>query len=297
VILRYDRLGVEIPSGDPDPAGAAVVQELMGGRFGEMSTLMNYTMQSFSFRGRKELRPFYDLIANIAAEEYGHIEAVGATITTMLTGASARDVVAQGSPAHALKAGKGVLPVDSGGAPWTGDYVFSSGDLVENLTHNYFLETGARNGKLKVYETVDHPAARALTGYLIVRGGVHQVAYARALELLTGANLTKAFPMPRIPTRKIPECRPHLERGSHFTLYRFTPEDYKEVVAVFKGEHPETGEELRVAHPAPEGFAWPEAPSEEDVFAPDYAPDEIAEIAQRLRCEAGFDDLTVRRAA
>src|SRR4051794_36046134 len=67
--------------------------------------------RSFSFRGRKELRPFYDLIANIAAEEYGHIEAVGATITTMLTGTDARDVVANGNPAHVLKAGKGVLPV------------------------------------------------------------------------------------------------------------------------------------------------------------------------------------------
>ena len=40
-------------------------------------------------------------------------------------------------------------------------YVFSSGDLVEDLTHNFFLETGARNNKLKVYEMVDHPAARA----------------------------------------------------------------------------------------------------------------------------------------
>jgi Mn-containing catalase len=290
MILRFDRLGVEIPSGDPDPAGAMAVQELMGGRFGEMSTLMNYTFQSFSFRGRKELRPFYDLIANIAAEEYGHIEAVGATITTMLTGAGPRQVVEQGSPAHVLKSGKCVLPVDSGGAPWTGDYVFSSGDLVENLTHNFFLETGARNGKLKVYEAVDHPAARALTGYLLVRGGVHQVAYARALELLTGADLTKMFPMPRIPTEKIPECRPHLERGEHLTLYRFTPDDYKEVVAVFKGKHPETGEDLRVRHPAPEGFAWPEAPAQEDVFAPDYAPGDIIEIAQKLRKDAGLSD-------
>ncbi|MDA0159942.1 manganese catalase family protein [Solirubrobacter ginsenosidimutans] len=297
MILRYDRLGVEIPSGDPDPAGAMAVQELMGGRFGEMSTLMNYTFQSFSFRGRKELRPFYDLIANIAAEEYGHIEAVGATITTMLTGANPRDIVANGNPAHALKSGKGVLPVDSGGAPWTGDYVFSSGDLVEDLTHNYFLETGARNGKLKVYEAVDHPAARALTGYLLVRGGVHQVAYARALELLTGVNLTKAFPMPRIATDKIPECRPHLHRGSHRTLYRFTPDDYRELGAVFKGAHPETGEELRVEHPAPDGFAWPEAPPQPDVFAPDYAPDEIAEIAARLRRQAGFGDPRARRAA
>ena len=297
MILRYDRLGVEIPAGDPDPAGATAVQELMGGRFGEMSTLMNYTLQSFSFRSRRELRPFYDLIANIAAEEYGHIEAVGATITSMLSGADARQIVEQGSPAHFLKSGKGVLPVDSGGAPWTGDYVFSSGDLVEMLTHNFFLETGARNGKLKVYEAVDHPAARALTGYLLVRGGVHQVAYARALELLTGADLTKTFPMPRIPTEKIPECRPHLERGSHLTLYRFSPHDYQEVVAVFKGTHPETGEQLRVEHPAPEGFPWPEAPAQEDVFAPDYAPSEIAQIAERLRRQAGFkDDLGARAA-
>src|SRR6195952_2970467 len=60
----------------------------MGGRFGEMSTLMNYTFQSFNFRNRQGARPFYDLIANIAAEEFGHIELVAATINTMLTGAS-----------------------------------------------------------------------------------------------------------------------------------------------------------------------------------------------------------------
>jgi Mn-containing catalase len=288
MILRYDRIAIAIPPGDPDPAGAMAVQELMGGRFGEMSTLMNYTFQSFGLRGRSAVRPFYELIANIAAEEYGHIEVVGATITAMLTGTDARRVVEQGNPHHVLKAGKGVLPVDSGGAPWTGDYVFSSGDLIEDLTHNYFLETGARNGKLKVYETVDHPAARALTGYLLVRGGVHQVAYARALELLTGADLSKAFPSPRIPTDKIPECRPYLEQGSHLTLYRFSPHDYEEVVAVFKGTHPETGEELRVQHPAPEGVPWPDAPAQEDVFAPDYAPGEITEIAQKLRADAGF---------
>jgi Mn-containing catalase len=289
MILRYDRVGIELPEGDPDPAGAMAVQELMGGRFGEMSTLMNYTFQSFNFRDRARLRPFYDLIANIAAEEYGHIEIVGATINAMLSGTNGSEVVATGNPHHVLKGGKGVLPVDANGAPWTGDYVFSSGDLVEDLTHNYFLETGARNGKLKVYEMVDHPAARALTGYLLVRGGVHQIAYARALELITGADLTKAFPAPRIPTDKIPECKPHLDAGSHLTLYRFSPEDYKEVVAVFKGPHPETGEDLVVADEAPDGFPWPEAPPEPDVFAPDYQPDEIAEIAQKLRKEAGLD--------
>ena len=132
-----------------------------------------------------------------------------------------------------------------------GDNVFSSGDLVEDLTHNFFLETGARNNKLKVYEMVDHPAARALTGYLLVRGGVHQVAYARALENLTGADLMKLFPSPRIPTDKIPECKPHIKRGEHLKLYRFSAKDFQELAAVFNGPHPETGEDLAGRRRAP----------------------------------------------
>ena len=92
MILRIDRLQTELPPpSDPDPDGASNVQELMAGRFGEMSTLMNYTMQSFNFRNRQGARPFFDLIANIAAEEYGHIELVSATINTMLTGATPTD--------------------------------------------------------------------------------------------------------------------------------------------------------------------------------------------------------------
>jgi Mn-containing catalase len=66
------------------------VQELLGGKFGEMSTLMNYTFQSFNFRGRSKMKPFYDLIANIGAEEYGHIELVSHTINMLLTGDDAR---------------------------------------------------------------------------------------------------------------------------------------------------------------------------------------------------------------
>ena len=75
MILRVDRLQTELPPpSDPDPVGAAAVQELLGGKFGEMSTFMNYTYQSFNFRSRQKARPFYDLVASIAAEEFGHIE-------------------------------------------------------------------------------------------------------------------------------------------------------------------------------------------------------------------------------
>jgi Mn-containing catalase len=193
-----------------------------------------------------------------------------------------------GNPQHFIAAGQGTLPQDSNGRPWTGDNVFSSGDLVEDLTHNFFLETGARNNKLKVYEMVEHPAARALTGYLLVRGGVHQIAYARALENLTGADLMKMFPTPRIPTEKIPECKPHIERGDHLRLYRFSPDDYQELAAVFNGPNPETGEDLVVFDDAPEGVPPRDLPPQPAVFAPDYAPEEISEIATKLRQNAGL---------
>ena len=193
-----------------------------------------------------------------------------------------------GNPHHSLAGGHGALPQNSQGRPWNGDYIFSSGDLVEDLTHNFFLETGARNNKLKVWEMVEHPVARALTGYLLVRGGVHQVAYARALECLTGADLMKLFPTPRIPTEKIPDCKPHIERGDHLRLYRFSPSDYLELTAVFNGPHPETGEDLLVVDEAPDGVPAYDLPSQPAVFAPDWAPEEIAEIAQKLRVKAGL---------
>lgn len=271
----------------------------MGGKFGEMSTWLNYTLQSFSFRARQDARPFYDLLCSIATEEFGHVELVSATISTMLTGATEgrapspalAPVKGVGNPHHFLAGGQGALPQNSQGRPWNGDYVFCSGDLIEDLTHNYFLETGARNGKLKVYEMVEHPAARALTGYLLVRGGVHQVAYARALERLTGSDLMKMFPSPQIPTEKIPECKPHIKRGEHLKLYRFSEEAYLESRAVFNGPHPETGEELMVAdeiHPV--GAPAYDLPAQPATFAGGYAPEEIAEIAQRLRVAAGLPD-------
>jgi Mn-containing catalase len=299
MIMRLDRLIAEIPPpSDPDPNGASLVQELLGGKFGEMSTFMNYTYQSFNFRNRQGARPFYDLIASIAAEEFAHIELVSTAINTMLTGAAKGKAGKKGSlkgvkdarnSQQFLAGGAAAMVQDSMGKPWNGDYVNATGDLIGDLTHNFFLETGARNNKLKVYEAVDHPAARALTGYLLVRGGVHQVAYARALENLTGAEMSKLFPSPRIPTDKIPECKPHIKRGEHLKLYRWSADDFKELSAVFNGPHPETGEELEVAEELhPEGALAYDLPAQPAVFAPGPEAGEIEEIAQKLRQAAGL---------
>src|SRR5690606_20256658 len=86
---RYNRLPIELPKPEhADPNAAAAVQELLGGRFGEMSTLNNYLFQSFNFREKKKFKPFYDLVASITAEEVGHVELVSTAINLCLTGST-----------------------------------------------------------------------------------------------------------------------------------------------------------------------------------------------------------------
>jgi Mn-containing catalase len=296
MILRLDKLAIELPMPkNPSPNSAAAVQELLGGKFGEMSTLMNYTFQSFNFRGRSKARPFYDLIANIAAEEYAHIELVSYTINMLLTGTMSRDSDPSDTPLddatdarntyHFIASGQTALPVDSMGAPWTGANVFSSGNLKLDLLHNFFLECGARANKIRVYEMVDDPVAREMVGYLLVRGGVHIVAYAKALEALTGVNVGKLLPIPDISNKRFPDAKKHEAKGLHQILYRFSPSDFTQVGQIWNGTHPEDGSPLRVEDGPPEGAAPPELDAEPQLTAP-IGPDIdmglLKDIAKRM---------------
>ena len=293
MIVRIDKLPIELPRPkSPSPNSASAVQELLGGKFGEMSTLMNYTFQSFNFRGRNKLRPYYDLIANIAAEEFSHIELVSYTINLLLTGSSKRGTNPAATPLanavdvrnhyHYIASGQTALPVDSMGNPWTGANVFSSGNLKLDLIHNFFLECGARANKIRVYEMVDDPTAREMVGFLLVRGGVHIVAYARALELLTGADLKKLFPVPDISNKKFPEARKWEEKGLHRIMFQWSPNDYKRVGEVWRGPHPEDGSELLVDNTIPEGFAPPDLDEEPQLTAPGVDMELVQEIADSL---------------
>jgi Mn-containing catalase len=301
MFLRIDRLPVELPaSAEVDPVAAKNVQELLGGRFGEMSTLMNYTYQSFAMRGRDAIRPYYALISNIAAEEGGHIEIVSAAINSCLNGPR-KEFEKPGDPTaapwknlpggvfggHYIATAQTALPVDSRGNPWTGDYVFSSGNLILDLLHNFFLENGARTQKLRVYEMTDNPAARMMLGYLFVRGGVHALAYAKALESLTGVEMSKMLPIPNIGNTVFPEARRFMEEGSHLKLYRFSPEDYREAGAIWNGSAPKEyaeglGDKLEFVDAPPSGGNLANLAGIASSFAPNYAPEEIFEIANKL---------------
>ena len=89
----------------------------------------------------------------------------------------------------------------------------SAGNLKMDLLHNFFLESGARMGKVRVYEATQNPVAREMVGYLIVRGGVHQEGYAKAFSDLSGVDITKLLPVPEISSTRFPHAKKFMDKG------------------------------------------------------------------------------------
>ena len=115
---------------------------------------------------------------------------------------------------------------------------------------------------------VDDPCAREMVGYLLVRGGVHIVAYAKAIEALSGVDIGKLLPIPDISNKQFPEARRFQDDGLHQVLFRFSPSDYTQMGRIWTGTHPEDGSPLRVEDRPPEGFTPPDLDEEPQLTAP-----------------------------
>lgn len=303
MFMRVDQLQAELPPPmAADPNAAAALQELLGGKYGEMSTLGNYMFQSFNFRSKSKLRPFYSLVASITAEELGHVELVSNGVAMLNNGPDLPDGDARDGgdisvapfedmkdirlAASFLSGGGGAMPVNSNGVSWNNDFITTTGNVVLDLLHNFHLECGARLHKLRVYETVTDPTGRAVCGYLLVRGSVHAHAYALALKKITGVEIERFLPCPNIPLANIPECQQYLDEGSHRRLYTWSPNDYKEIAGIWSNDEValpgDPPGELEVVDGMPDGGKIQQLVGVPSAFTPDYAPEEMFEIAEKL---------------
>jgi len=300
MFMRVDKLLIDLPMPKKqDPNAGAALQELLGGKYGEMSTLNNYMYQSFNFRSKSKLRSIYNIVASITAEELGHVELVANGVALLnngpdgkeaggadISGRPFEDMQDIRSAASFIGAGGGALPVDSNGLPWNGTFVTTTGNVIMDMLFNFHLECGARIHKLRVYETMKEDVGREVCAYLLVRGSVHAHAYALVLKRLTGISIEKMLPVPNIELGNIPECQKYLAEGRHRLLYTNSPSDYKEMAGIWgSGETALPGDppgELQVVEGVPDGGAMPELTGMASAFTPEYAPEEMFEIASKL---------------
>lgn len=265
----------------PDPAAAKVLQETLGGRFGEMRTMMQFFFQSSNFRGKD--KQFRDLIRGVFLEEIAHVELVQSTINALLDGsgesiapgnagvddAPLDEAIKHANPHHFIMGAQSSLPVDASGNPWNGSWVYAHGNLVADLLDNVVLESTGVLQKTRIYEMSSNKTFRETLAFLIVRDNAHQNAFAKALETL-GVDWGKIFPVPNYDINKYPECRKYVDLGYHNAQFNFRL-DPTRIGEIFQGESPSRNDgTLSVINP-PIGFPVPTLPDMPNEHSPGIA--------------------------
>jgi Mn-containing catalase len=294
----------EIADGEPDPAAANALQEGLGGQVGEMRTMMQYLFQAMNFRG-PAAKPYRDLIQGVGTEEISHVELIGTTISRLLDGspeysgkltdpldtpgakgATPLNIALDTSNIHHYLVGaQGALPVDAAGNPWSGSYVYNSGNLPLDLLYNLMLESTGRLQKCRIYEMTDNPTARSTIAYLIVRDQAHENAYAKALETL-GVDWKTLLPIPKTNAERFPEVKELVDLGLQSKQYSFDLDGASEAGKIFRGASPsKDGTDLSATEQAPVGVPSFIAEERLEEFAPGLDADLLALIQQTAELE------------
>lgn len=197
----------------PDPQFATLLLEQFGGANGELAAALRYFGQAF---GAKNPYPDkYDMLMDIATEEFSHLEIVGATIQMLLTGingdlkdaaenseimqllngkAAKENMIHQGMVAPQLFVGSAGGPcyTNSQGVPWTAAYI--NGDVQGELTSDLRSDMGAETRAKMVYEYLiqftPDPYVKETLRFLMTREVAHYQMFEAAL-----ATITPNFPM------------------------------------------------------------------------------------------------------
>ena len=301
----------EIADDEPDPVAANALQEGLGGQFGEMRTMMQYLFQAMNFRGPAG-KPYRDLIQGVGTEEISHVELIGTTISHLLDGAPGYHgrktdkldtpgaqgatplsvALDPGNIHHFLVGAQGALPVDAVGNPWSGSYVYNSGNLVLDLLYNLMLESTGRLQKCRIYEMTANKTARSTVAYLIVRDQAHENAYARALETL-GIDWKASLPIPKTNAEKFPEVKKLLDLGLQSKQYSFDLTAKSEAGRIFQGASPSNdGTDLAADEQAPKGTPSFISPERLEEFSPGLDAGLLALIQQTAEMELAEVDAT-----
>jgi Mn-containing catalase len=189
----------------PDPRFASLLLEQFGGGNGELKAAMQYFVQAFSVR--QAYPDKYDLLMDIATEEFSHLEIVGATITMLLDGingelknaadrsdlmrllkgkAEKEQVIheAMVNPEFLVLSGGGPTLTNCQGVPWSGSFVNANGDLTVDLRSDIAAESRAKIVYEYLLQFTDDPHVKETLRFLMTREIAHFQMFSAALAAI-----------------------------------------------------------------------------------------------------------------
>ena len=189
----------------PDPRFARVLLEAFGGANGELKSAMQYFVQAFSCHNPHPDK--YDMLMDIATEELGHLEIVGATIQMLLGPVNGKmKDVAENMEINKMMDGKAAKEnfihqaftnpqflvsspgsptlTDSNGNPWCATYVSANADLTVDLRSNMAGECRAKIGYENLIPLTDDSYVKETLMFLMTREVTHFQQFEAALETI-----------------------------------------------------------------------------------------------------------------
>jgi Mn-containing catalase len=189
----------------PDPRFARLLLEQFGGPNGELKAAMQYFVQAFGCR--KPHPDKYDMLMDIATEEFSHLEIVGATIQMLLTGvngelknaadesdltktlngkASKENYIHEAlvDPHFFLVSGGTPTLTDSNGNPWSATYIMGMGDLTVDLRCNMAAESTAKLVYENLMKFTDDVLVKESLRFLMTREVAHFQMFQAALDTI-----------------------------------------------------------------------------------------------------------------
>lgn len=187
----------------PDVRFARLLLEQFGGGNGELKAAMQYFIQAFPCR--KPYPDKYDLLMDIATEEFSHLEIVGATIQMLLTGvsgelknaadesdltklldgkASKEEYIQEAmiNPHFHVLTGGGPSLTDSYGVPWNAGYINANGDLSVDLRSDMAAESRAKIVYEYLMKFTPDPLVKETLRFLMTREIAHFQMFEAALD-------------------------------------------------------------------------------------------------------------------
>ena len=167
---HYKRLMHPLHTERPNAQYALLLQVQLGGANGELKAAMQYMAQSFLYK-QQEIK---DMLMEIAAEEFNHMEMIGVTIQ-MLKGDYKEH------PQHSS------IPspfgfVNMSGYPFCADYITITGDFVTDLLSDIADEQRSKIIYESLYLQIQDKYVRKTIEYLLHREKSHKLTFLAALK-------------------------------------------------------------------------------------------------------------------